>query len=237
MLAYRQNMAKVCVIVGMGRGIGLSVARRFGSEGYKLALLARGEKSLLDYAGALEFDGIKALTYTADASRPPTVLSAIRAAEKELGPVGVLIYNAAASKPAKPSELKVEELEATQRVNLGGALVAAQAALPSMLRRKAGTMLFTGGGLALRPSAQAAALSIGKASLRALVGTLSQELALEGIHVATVTVAGMVKRGTEFDPDLIAEKFWELHSQPREKWQGEGGVDGKETAVQASSHP
>lgn len=230
-------MAKTCVIVGMGRGIGLGVARRFGSEGYKLALLARSEKSLLDYAGALEFDGIKATTFVTDAGKPPTVLSAIRAAEKELGPVGVLVYNAFASKPAAPSELKAEELEAALRVNLYGAAVAAQAALPSMHRRGAGTMLFTGCGLALRPSAQAAALSIGKASLRAYVGTLAQELAPEGIHVATVTVAGTVQRATAFDPDLIAERFWELHVQPREKWQVEAVFDGKEVALQTSSSP
>jgi short-subunit dehydrogenase len=219
--------AKVCVVVGVGRGIGLSVARRFGEAGYQLALLARSEGRLLDYAGALELDGIKSLPLAADVSRPLSLLSAVREAEKQLGPVGVLVYNASASKPAKPSELKVDELEATLRVNLYGAVIAAQAVLPSMLRRKAGTMLFTGSGLALRPSAAEAALSVGKASLRAYVGTLAQELAPEGIHVATVTVSGSVKRSTAFDPDLIAEKFWALHAQPRGAWQVEAVFDGK----------
>ncbi|MBF6594639.1 MAG: SDR family NAD(P)-dependent oxidoreductase [Thermaceae bacterium] len=220
-------MAKVCAIVGMGRGIGLSVARCFGLQGYKLALLARSEKNLLDYSGALEFDGLKALPLTADVTRPFTVISAIREAEKQLGPIEVMVYNAFASRPTKPSELKAEDLEATLRINLYGALSTAQVVLPAMLQRKRGTLLFTGGGLALRPSSAAAALSIGKASLRALVGTLAQELAPEGIHVATVTVAGAVKRGTAFDPDRIAEKFWELHAQAAGQWQVELVFDGK----------
>lgn len=213
--------AKVCAIVGMGRGIGLSVARRFGEMGYRLALLARSEECLQNYTGALELDGIASLPLAADASRPFSLISAVREAEKRLGPVGVLIYNAYACCPTRPSELKVEELEATLRVNLYGAVNAAQAVLPSMLRRKAGSLLFTGGGLALRPSAAEAALSIGKASLRAYVGALAQELAHEGIHAATVTICGKVQRGTALDPDLIAEAFWRLHTQPKGSWQTE----------------
>lgn len=209
--------AKVCVIVGMGRGIGLSVARRFGEMGYRLALLARREECLQNYTGALELDGIASLPLAADASRPFSLISAVREAEKRLGPVGVLVYNAYTCCPTRPSELKVEELEATLRVNLYGAVNAAQAVLPSMLRRKAGSLLFTGG----RPSAAEAALSIGKASLRAYVGALAQELAHEGIHAATVTVCGRVQRGTALDPDLIAEAFWKLHTQPRGSWQTE----------------
>ncbi len=45
--------------------------------------------------------------------------------------------------------------------------------------------------------------------------------------MATVTVAGAVKRGTAFDPDLIAEKFWELHAQAAGQWQVEVVFDGK----------
>lgn len=53
------------------------------------------------------------------------------------------------------------------------------------------------------------------------IGALSKELYREGIHVATVTIAGQIRRNTPFDPDLIAEKFWELHAQPPGKWETE----------------
>jgi len=76
-----------------------------------------------------------------------------------------------------------------------------------------GTILFTGGGLALHPNPQVASLSVGKAAIRNLAYSLGAELELEGIQVATVTIAGYVKPGTHFDPDLIAETYWQLHTQ------------------------
>ncbi|RIH76845.1 SDR family NAD(P)-dependent oxidoreductase [Meiothermus hypogaeus] len=212
---------KVCLVVGMGRGIGLSVARRFGREGYRLGLIARSETNLENYAGALELDGCTVKTFPTDITRTPQLISAVRESEKQLGPIEVLVYNAYASAGSRASELSVEALEDTLKVNLYGALVAAQLVIPGMLSRRKGTLLFTGGGLALNPAPDLAALSIGKASLRALVGALSKELYHEGIHVATVTIAGQVRRNTPFDPDLIAEKFWELHAQPPGRWKTE----------------
>jgi short-subunit dehydrogenase len=197
------------------------VARRFGREGYRLGLVARSEASLENYAGALELDGYTVGCFPADVSRTPQLISAVREAEKQLGPIEVLVYNAYASLGSRASELSLEALEDTLKVNLYGALVAAQLVIPGMLSHRRGTLLFTGGGLALNPQPDRAALSIGKAALRALAGSLSKELYHEGIHAATVTIAGQVRRNTPFDPDLIAEKFWELHAQPPGRWKTE----------------
>lgn len=214
----RTMKQRVGVVIGIGPGIGLSVARRFAAEGYSLGLISRRGNKLSELADALALDGFKAHPVIADAAKPVQLQAAIREVERALGPIEVLIYNAYMSKPGAPSELGHEDLEATLQVNLFGALQAAQAVIPSMRRLGRGSLLFTGGGLALRPSAELAALSVGKAALRALVGSLAQELAPDGIHVATVTVRGQVKAGTALDPDLIAEKFWELHNQERSQW-------------------
>ena len=208
----------VCTVVRMGPGIGMSLARRFAAEGYKLGLIARRGSKLGEFADALELDGFKTHPVVADVAKPAQLQAAIRDIERTLGPVEVLIYNAFMSKPGAASELGRGDLEAALQVNLMGALQAAQLVIPSMRVRKRGSLLFTGEGLALRPSAELAALSVGKAALRALAGSLALELAPDGIHVATVTIRGLVKAGTAFDPDLIAEKFWELHTQAREQW-------------------
>jgi len=218
--------SKTCVIVGVGPGLGLGLARRFGAEGYTLGLIARNGARLEDYVSALELDGYTACPVVADVAKPAQLRSALRDLEKSLGPAGVLIYNAFSSGGSKPSELTTEDLEATLQVNLTSGLIAAQMVIPDMKSRQKGTLLFTGEGLALRPSVQQAALSIGKAGLRAFVGSLSQELAPEGIHVATVTIRGQIKAGTAFDPDLIAEVFWQLHAEPKERWHAEIVFDG-----------
>jgi len=36
-----------------------------------------------------------------------------------------------------------------------------------------------------------------------------------GIHAGTVTICGLVKPGTAFDPDKIAESYWSMHAQPK----------------------
>jgi len=84
--------------------------------------------------------------------------------------------------------------------------------IPAFIEQNKGTLLFTGGGFAVAPSAKYTSLSIGKAGIRALAFALAEELNPQGIHVGTVTIAGNVSPGTFFDPDLIAERYWELHT-------------------------
>jgi short-subunit dehydrogenase len=90
-----------------------------------------------------------------------------------------------------------------------------------MKKKKKGTILFTGGGLSIEPYVDFASLAIGKAGIRNLTYSLAQECEPLGIHVATVTICGMVEKGTKFDPDKISEKFLELHLQKSGKFETE----------------
>jgi hypothetical protein len=64
-------------------------------------------------------------------------------------------------------------------------------------------------------------LSLGKAGVRTLVSLLDQQYGSSGVHVASVTVAGAVAAGTDFDPDDIADHYWRLHTQPPDRWDRE----------------
>jgi hypothetical protein len=66
-----------------------------------------------------------------------------------------------------------------------------------------------------------ASLGVGKAGLRNLAFSLFSDLKASGIHAATVTICGVVKVGTPFDPDRIAERYWDLHVQEPDKWDRE----------------
>jgi short-subunit dehydrogenase len=104
-------------------------------------------------------------------------------------------------------------------------VVATQVAAPAMRAAGAGTILFTGGGFADYPVPALATLSLGKAALRSAATILGVELAEDGIRVATVTIAGVVERGTPFDPDRIAETFWRV-AQSDGDWQSEFRFEG-----------
>jgi NAD(P)-dependent dehydrogenase (short-subunit alcohol dehydrogenase family) len=111
-----------------------------------------------------------------------------------------------------------------------GALVLAQCVYPAMQRAGKGSLLFTGGGLALHPETgtEVVGLTAGKAALRATVLAMAPALEREGIHCTTVTVDGAIAAGGAFDPDRIAQQFWLVHQQERSQWTHEVAFDGRQ---------
>ena len=83
-----------------------------------------------------------------------------------------------------------------------------------------GTLLVTSGGFADNPVPVLASLSMGTAALRSAQTLIAAGVRDDGIHAATVTIAG-AKPGTDFDPDNIAELFWTAHTDAKDAWQTE----------------
>jgi short-subunit dehydrogenase len=205
----------VCVVVGVGPGIGQAVAKRFGRAGYTLGLIARRKEALDGFVDGLKVAGVTAQAFPADAEHAPSLVDALTRIHNELGAVDVLIYNAAVLKRGSPFDIGVEQLVREFRVNVGGALVCAQQVVPAMKARKSGTILLTGGGLALDPWPAMASLAVGKAGIKNLAHSLHKDLKDSGVRVATVTIDGIVKPGAgPLDPAAVAEQFWQLHEQP-----------------------
>ncbi len=199
------------MIIGAGPGIGLAVAKKFVGEGYSVAALSRSGDTT----------GENIYGFAADAADFTSLQQAFARVTEKLSEPEVLVYNVAAIHQGMPSSLSPTDLLDDFNVNVVGALVAAKLVIPSMQKNGRGTILFTGGGLALYPSAAYSSLAIGKAGIRSLAFSLAEELAPTNIHIATVTVAGFVKPGTAFDPDKIAAHYWRLHTQPKDAWETE----------------
>ena len=131
------------------------------------------------------------------------------------------MYNAALPDPGEILDTTVERLRTAYDVDVVGAVVAAQVAAPVLRTAGTGTLLFTSGGFADHPVPAVASLSMGKAALRSAATLIAAGVQEDGIHAATITIAGAVGRGTAFDPDDIAELFWTAHADPRDAWQTE----------------
>lgn len=206
----------VCFIVGAGPGIGAALAEAFAGEGYDIVMLARGPAKLRELCADLSRKTGRAVcAYAADAGDEVSLKQGLDIARADFGDPQVLIYNAASSVLDAPTQVPLERLVDEFRVNIGGALVAAQEVAPAMIKAKKGTILFTGGGFAYEPAMKYASLSLGKAALRSLTYTLAQELGKHGVHVATVTVHGFIQTGTHFDPQRIAQAYVWLHRQSK----------------------
>ena len=207
------------VVVGAGAGIGSSVARVFARDGLPVGLFARSRATIEAARDAVAHAGVATYLADVDAADPEQLRAGLAGFQAELGVPDVVVYNAAVVRPDALGDLGADGLLDAWSVNVGGAITTAALVLPDMAARGSGTFVVTGG--MPEPSPQYLSLSLGKASVRALVEILDAQYAPSGVHVATVTVDGPVAPGTAFDPDDIAVHFRRLHAQPRPRWERE----------------
>ncbi len=145
---------KHAIVAGVGPGLGLALVRRFAREGFAVSMLARDAAALDRHAASVGGD-VKG--YAADLCALDTVAEAFRAMEADRGPAEVMIYNAARWHEQPVMELDPMTFNWDLALCATGALVCSQAVWPAMKAAGQGSLLFTGGGLALvsRPMGQA----------------------------------------------------------------------------------
>ena len=209
-----ESMNKVLYLVGMGPGVSAAVARRFAREGYAIGAVARHAEKLELQLSELRASGFRAVGAAADAGDTAALRTALDRLRGELGEASVMVYNAAGVTYQPLADVGAERFAADLAVSVVGAFAAAQHVLPAMRSRRAGTVLLTGGGFAFEPMPAMASLGVGKVAIRNLAFSLYADLKDTGVHAATVTICGTVAPGTPFDPDRIAEAYWQLHVQP-----------------------
>lgn len=203
----KQADKKAVLIVGPGADLGMELARRFGENGYAVVLMGRNREMLAAHADLLNTEGIETYPVQVDVACPESV-------EKAFGQAGALpcrlsglVYNAVARRTKSPSALTVDEVEQDLKVNLLGAIACVSQLLARWKDGAEGFILFTGGGVALTPSLEAASMSLGKAALRNYALNLAAELKESPVFVGTVTITRKMLRGTECDPAAVAENF------------------------------
>ncbi|MFD3581979.1 SDR family NAD(P)-dependent oxidoreductase [Streptomyces sp. NPDC058683] len=201
-------------IVGAGPGLGAAVARRFGREGYGVALIARDGERLDAIAEELAGLGVEARGFAADVRDPLALAAALERAAEELGTVEILQYS-----PVPQRDFMRPVLETTHADLLGpvefsvyGPVAAVQQVLPGMRELGRGTILLVNGGTAVIPHPERAGTSIAFAAESAYGHLLHDRLAGEGIHVAQLVIPGAIVAGhARKDPAVLADTLWTMH--------------------------
>jgi NADP-dependent 3-hydroxy acid dehydrogenase YdfG len=220
-------MSKTIVIVGFGPGVSTAVAEKFGGGGFSVALVARSQARLAAGVDALKAQGITAGAFAADAGDPPELRGALAKARAELGPIGILHWNAYNGQGLGDLlALDPAALRAAFDLAIVGLLSAVQEALPDLIAARDGAVLVTNGAFgeinpmfdAFALAAKAEGVALGNAAKAKLVGLLAARLKNEGVYVGEVTIAGLVSgtgpvsRGVPtFEGKTIADKFWRLY--------------------------
>lgn len=214
----------VIAIVGAGPQMGFALARTFGVQGYKVALVSRHPDKQETLIAALAREGIESAAFRADVLDRGSIASGLAGVKQRFGPVDVLEYS-----PADPGVPRVSTLQLTHNnvqvavdFNLHGALAAVQAVLPDMQARGTGTIIFTTGAASVYPHMAGdifeifANFAITGAALRAYAHALHAALGPRGIHVGHVAIGAWIGKQPGATPEAIARLYWQLHTQRNE---------------------
>ncbi len=217
---------RVAVVTGVGPGTGAALVRRFASDGYRVAMLARDAGRLDRLASELP-GTVPFPVDVADLDALRQTLARVRTA---LGTPTVLLHNAVAGGFGTYESVKPEDLEHRFRVNVTSLLVLAQELAPAMVSSGGGAIVVTGNTSAWRGKAAFAGFAPTKAAQRVLAESLARALGPQGVHVAYVVIDAVIDlpwtrraypdRPDEFfiRPAGIADAVHHLVHQERSAW-------------------
>jgi len=144
-------MTKAALIVGTGSGISAAFARTLSSNGYRVALAARGVDKLAVLAKATG-----ALTIAADAIDPGSVTKLFAEVDRAFGRLDVVLYNASYRTRGPFLDLDPKEVAKSIEVSAFGGFLVAQEAARRMVKQGDGAIFFTGASASVKGYAQSA---------------------------------------------------------------------------------
>jgi 3-oxoacyl-[acyl-carrier protein] reductase len=180
------RMARSVLVTGGSRGIGLAIATLFQQRGDAVAVTHRGTSVPTGLLGV-----------PCDVTRPEQVDAAFETAEREHGPVEVLVANAGITRDTLLLRMSEDDWSTVLDTNLGGAFRVAKRASRSMLRQRHGRIVFVSSVVGLTGSAGQTNYAASKAGLIGLARSLARELGSRDI-TANVVAPGFV------DTDMTA---------------------------------
>jgi NADP-dependent 3-hydroxy acid dehydrogenase YdfG len=221
---------KVCVVAGVGPGIGKACCEFYADKGYQVVMMARSQSYLDEMAASMP---AATLAIAVDLSTEATVNDAFAQVYARFDNIDVLIYNAARGSFGSFLDVDPGELEQNFAINTMGLLYCARAVAPAMIARGSGSIMVTGNTAATRGGAKFATFAPSKSAARSLTQSMARELGPKQVHVAYLVIDAAIDGpfGRNLLPDkpddyfiqpaAIAESIWYLDQQPQNCWTSE----------------
>ena len=171
---------KAALITGGGTGIGAACARRFASEGARVAVMGR---RLVPVEGvALEISG---LAVAGDASVADDVRGAVNAILEKWGRLDILVANAGGLGDGTALETDDDSWDRSLRVNLTTAFVSVREALPSLIKSR-GSVVIVSSIAGLAAGTGVCGYVTAKHALIGLTRSLARDYGPQGVRVNAV---------------------------------------------------
>lgn len=201
---------KTIVIVGAGPGLGLSLAKKFGENGFRVAVISRNAEKLAMIVSELEQLQIEAQAFEADVTDLGSLQQAIRAAKDAFGPIDVLEFSPYAGWATFTSVLETTPQSTLEQISgyLLPAILSVNEVLPDMMDSRSGAILFTTGISAMYPLPFVGNGGIVMSGIRNYAANLHNVLKDKGVYVGHLSIGTAIAAGTAGDPDVIAETWY-----------------------------
>lgn len=178
---------KVALVTGGSRGIGRACCEALAEHGATVVVnYVKGEAAAREVADGITKNGGKAEIQGFDVADPKACETAIDDIVKRHGRLDILVANAGISIDGLLLRLKEEDVERTFAVNVQGAMSSARAALRTMMRAKAGRVIFLSSVVGETGNVGQAAYAASKAAIIGLTKSLAREYASRNITVNAV---------------------------------------------------
>jgi 3-oxoacyl-[acyl-carrier protein] reductase len=177
---------KVALVTGASSGLGLAIARELAAEGAQVAMVARRQAELERQAREISAGPGRAVPIVGDVSEPGTPARVAQQAERELGPVSILVTNAGGPPSTTFATTTDDQYRAALELNLLSSIRLAHATVPGMQRRKWGRVIFLTSMAAKQPSPGLLLSNTARSGLLGFAKTLATEVARDNVLVNTV---------------------------------------------------
>jgi NAD(P)-dependent dehydrogenase (short-subunit alcohol dehydrogenase family) len=177
--------ARVALITGAARGIGLAIAQWFDARDWSVALLDI-DNDQLQRTFAQWPRHERALALHADVSHPEQVAEAVRRTDAAFGRIDALVNNAGVAVFKPLLQTRFDEWRQVMATNLDGAFLCTQAVAPVMLREGSGSIVHIASISGLRASTLRVAYGTSKAAMLHLMRQQAAELGAQGIRVNAI---------------------------------------------------
>ena len=199
---------KVALVTGASRGIGRAIAVALAEAGADVAVHYHTKQAEAEQvADEVRRLGRRAVVVQADVSAPQQAQSLAERVERELGPVDILVNNAAIGQPMPLDEIDLDLWNTTLATNLTSAFVLTQAVVPGMRQRRWGRIINLSSVAAQVGGVIGPHYAASKAGILGLTHSYAKLLAKEGITANAIAPAlvktDMVRNNPNARPDII----------------------------------
>lgn len=177
--------------------------------------MSRNQDKLDNYCEHLRKLGIEAKGFAADVYNKEQLIQALSNIKAAYGFIDVLEYSPYTGNMPVTSVLDTTGEAALDQFNglVIGAINSVQQVLPDMLEQGTGALLFTTDLSSINPTPILGNVGIAMAALRNYVLNLHVKLSTNGILLGHLAISPLIKRGTDYDPDYVAQVWYRMYEQ------------------------